>query len=232
MTEIKKILLFEDDDGITHLIRQAIALEENFKLINYEHSDNSLEKIKRHNPDAIILDLNLEPISGWDVIKMLRGEKSLPYIPVIMITGCYKSTVDMVNALEHFYADDYILKPFNPSILIARIKAILRRQEITRQKKSKSPEIKIGGITVNSENMSVYVNGERAELTPTEFKIFMHLAKKVGNVCARAEILMLLGNDEGYSRTVDRHVSEIRRKLGRYGDKIKSVFGFGYMLER
>jgi len=241
---VKKILLFEDDEGITDLIREIFRQEKNFRLIDYDDSDRPLEKIRHHKPDLLILDLNLPSVSGWDVIKMIRQEKTLPYLPVIMITACYKTPQDIVSGLEHFQADDYILKPFSPVVFLARVKALLRRQEMQSVAIKKSGiatapaagrEIKVNGIRINPDNFEVYANGEKIQLSPTQFKILLLLVKRAGNICTRDEISSLVvtntDEDADFLRTIDKHISDLRRKLGKHGDKIKSVYGLGYIFE-
>ncbi len=235
MSVIRKILLFEDDEEITKLIEYALYREPSFKIVSYCDSDGPLEKVKKHNPDLIILDLNLPSVSGWDVIKIIRQDKTLPYIPVIMITGYYKSSCDIVHALESFQADDYITKPFSPDILLARAKSILRRTSGNARKITKNNDtLKLRKLTVNHETYEVKMDGQKIELTPTEFKILAYLLKRTPAVCTREELLESVHIDASdyFSRTIDRHITELRKKLDNYGEKIKTVTGVGYKIEK
>jgi len=233
----KKILLFEDDAGITHLIAAILEQDASFELVDYDDSDRPLEKIREHKPDLIILDLNLPSVSGWDVIKILRQDKTFGNIPVIMITGHYRATQDIVNGLGDFCADDYVLKPFSPNVLLARIKALLRRRLLSdRAVKKSSPEseLKFAGIRINTESSEVFVNGgSKVDLTQTEFNILFYLMKRCGKPCTRDEIYDYIGapSEDIMSRVIDKHIVGIRKKLGKYGGLIKSVFGVGYSMD-
>ncbi|MDI6757757.1 MAG: response regulator transcription factor [Endomicrobiia bacterium] len=233
----KKILLFEDDEGITQLIACALGQDPSFELVEYGDSDRPLEKVREHKPDLIILDLNLPSVSGWDVIKIIRQDKSLGRIPVIMITGHYRSASDIVNGLGEFEADDYVLKPFSPNVLLARVKAMLRRRDMSvagGKKTGESREIKFAGIRINPDNSEVSVNGgNKVELTQTEFNILFFLMKRSGKTCTRDEIYDYIGapTEDIISRVIDKHIVGIRKKLGKYGSRIKAVFGVGYSMD-
>lgn len=233
----KKILLFEDDESITHLISAILEQDASFELVDYDDSDRPLEKIREHKPDLIILDLNLPSVSGWDVIKILRQDKTHGHIPVIMITGHYRATQDIVNGLGDFCADDYVLKPFSPNVLMARVKALLRRRIMSdsgRNKSSPDSDLKFGGIRINAESSEVFVNGgSKIELTQTEFNILFYLMKRCGKPCTRDEIYDYIGapSEDIISRVIDKHIVGIRKKLGKYGGLIKSVFGVGYSMD-
>ncbi|MBI5574580.1 MAG: response regulator [Elusimicrobia bacterium] len=125
---MKKILIVDDDKEIRELISETLK-KEGFSSVLAKDADECFKKLKENKhspPDLIILDLNLPGVSGWDVCKILKKEKETQTIPVIMCTGYYKSSSEIVFGFQHG-VDDYVTKPFNPNVLLARIKAILRR---------------------------------------------------------------------------------------------------------
>jgi two-component system phosphate regulon response regulator PhoB/two-component system alkaline phosphatase synthesis response regulator PhoP len=181
-------------------------------------------------PDLIILDLMLPDADGFDVCKQLRANSQYKDIPIIMLTA-KSEEMDRVLGLE-FGADDYVVKPFSPRELVARVKAILRRGTSTATEQS---IIEIGdSLSIDTQKYEVKVQNTTVNLTSTEFKLLYLLAKRPGWVYSRNQILdYLWGNDKiVIDRTIDVHIRNLRDKLGIAGKMIKNVRGVGYKLEQ
>jgi DNA-binding response OmpR family regulator len=161
---------------------------------------------------------------------MLKNRSRTSSIPIIMLTA-KASEADVVVGLE-IGADDYIVKPFSPREMVARVKSLLRR---VNTKEAKEPKLEIGPISLNSERYEVTVDGKRIDLTTTEFKILEVLLEKRGSVFTRDQLLKkkrLWGDDKlVYDRTIDVHIKNLREKLGKAGNMIKTIRGIGYKLE-
>ncbi len=179
-------------------------------------------------PDLIILDLMLPDADGIEICKSLKKRNRYSSIPIIMLTAKGEET-DKILGLE-FGADDYVTKPFSPRELVARVKAILRRQ----QKADESEKFDIDGLLmVDVEKHEVTVEGQKVELTSTEFRILKLFISSKSKVFSRYDILDHLWGDEKIvlDRTIDVHIKNLRDKLGKAGSLIKNIRGIGYKLE-
>jgi two-component system phosphate regulon response regulator PhoB/two-component system alkaline phosphatase synthesis response regulator PhoP len=181
-----------------------------------------------HIPDLIVLDLMLPDTDGFEICKYLKKKDEFALIPIIMLTARTEE-VDKVVGLE-LGADDYVTKPFSTKELVARVKAVLRRQE----KKTATGKIEIGDtVVIDLEKYEVTVDGNKVELTPTEFRILRLLSSKKGRVFTRSQILdHLWGQDKAVvsDRTVDVHIKNLREKLGEAAQFVRNVRGVGYKL--
>ncbi len=178
-------------------------------------------------PDLVVLDLMLPDADGLDLCKELKQDAKTANVPVIMLTA-RGDEFDRVLGLE-LGADDYITKPFSPKELVARVKAVLRRHE----KRTETRTVELGpDATIDLNRFEVTVNGRKADLTTTEFKILAILAERRGWVFSRDEILSRLWGTEKavLDRTVDVHITNLRKKLKRAGKLIRNVRGVGYKL--
>ncbi len=223
----KLIAVVEDEADIVELV--SVNLENaGFRVEGFYNAKDLLNFVKKKTPDLIILDLMLPDADGFEVCKNLKNQDKYSGIPIIMLTAKGEE-VDKVLGLE-IGADDYITKPFSPRELVARVKAVLRRG-----KEEKPPmSIKIGEeIEIFPQEYKVFVSGKEKELTSTEFRILLLLAKRKGWVFSRDQILDHLyeGDRIVFDRTVDVHIAHLREKLGAAGDCIKSIRGIGYKLE-
>jgi len=181
-----------------------------------------------HIPDLIILDLMLPDADGIEICKNLKKSDKYSSIPIIMLTAKGEET-DKILGLE-FGADDYVTKPFSPRELVARVKAVLRR----REKIDESEKLDIGEILViDIEKHEVDVEGQKIELTSTEFRILKLFVSNKNKVFSRYDILDYLWGDEKIvlDRTIDVHIKNLRDKLGKAGQLIKNIRGIGYKLE-
>jgi len=218
------ILVIDDERDLIELVRYNLE-KEGFDVIAATDGQSGLEVVTKHRPDLVVLDLMMPGLDGLQVCQQLRSDPRAGRIPVIMLTA--KATeADRVVGLE-MGADDYIVKPFSPREVVARVKAVLRRtasQHETRQ------EIRHGDLVIDLSGHEVSYRGQRVALTATEFRILEFLAARPGRVFSRDEIIdAALGNETAvFDRTVDVHITAIRRKLGAGADQIETVRGFGY----
>ena len=219
------ILIVEDDEDILELI--SYNLNKNaYKVLSSSSGENGLEKLEKNNPELILLDLMLPGIDGFEFCKKVKANEKTKNIPIIMLTARGEDA-DIVTGLE-LGADDYITKPFSPSILIARIKSVLRRNNL--DKKQDDGLIIIDELTINPLKHEVSVNGKIIDLTSNEFQVLSILAKKPGWPMTRYQIVNLTKGEE-YSvtdRAVDVMMVGLRKKLGEYGKYIETVRGVGY----
>jgi two-component system response regulator ResD len=222
-----KILIADDDDRIREIVR--IFLEaEGFDVYQAEDGNKALEMVRKDNPDLIILDLMMPGLDGWTVCKILRKETK---IPIIMLTAKGEEN-DRVLGFD-LGADDYVVKPFSPRELSARVKAVLRRLEGEQSKEHilSYPSLKINQITREVELCGINVN-----LTAKEFDLLHCLAKRPGQIYSRDQLLNMVWEYDycGDSRTVDTHINRLRAKLEKqlgYNDFIQTVRGVGYKFE-
>lgn len=223
----EKIAILEDEKDILELI--SLHLEKaNYRVYKFSKADELFKAIEKEKFDLLILDLILPDMDGIDVCKQIKLSIS-PNLPIIMVTARTEIS-DRVIGLE-IGADDYITKPFSPKELVARVKAVLRRYKTTT---FEHEIIKIGSdILIDIPKHSVYVKNKKVELTFAEFGILKILASKKGWVFPRDKIVNLLWEGEKFviDRTIDVHIKNLRKKLGKAGRYIKSVRGVGYKIE-
>jgi DNA-binding response OmpR family regulator len=223
----KLIAIIDDEPDIVELV--SVNLQKaGFDTRGFSNLESFLSFLKKQTPDLVILDLMLPDADGLEICKYLKKKDELSSIPIIMLTAKAEET-DKILGLE-LGADDYVTKPFSPKELVARVKVALRRQI----QKEDTKKTEIGGILViDLEKYSVMVEGEKIDLTSTEFKILQLLSSKQGWVFSRDKILdYLWGREKAVlDRTVDVHVKNLREKLGTAGQFIKNMRGIGYKLE-
>lgn len=227
ITNIKTIAIVDDEPDIIELV--SIHLNKaGFRVKSFEMAVDLLQYLTSNIPDLIILDLMLPDGDGIDICKLLKKEDRTSSIPVIMLTA-RNEEMDRILGLE-IGADDYVTKPFSPRELVARIKAVLRREEKT----TKVNQISLGdAILIDLQKYEVLVDNKKIDLTSTEFKILKLLTEKIGWVYSRETILDYLGVQEKgvLDRTVDVHIKNLREKLGVYSHIIKNIRGVGYKIE-
>ncbi|MCE5305224.1 MAG: response regulator transcription factor [Chloroherpetonaceae bacterium] len=226
-TNQKSIVVVDDEPDIIDLVNVHLT-KNGYRARSFENGLGLMEYLKSNLPDLIILDLMLPDADGLEICKTLKKDDRFSNIPVIMLTA-RSDEMDRVLGLE-IGADDYITKPFSPRELVARVKAVLRRDE----KVSKTQKISIGGILdIDLQRYEVSVEGQKVDLTSTEFRILRMLAERKGWVYSRESILESLGVFEKgvLDRTVDVHIKNIREKLGPAARFVKNIRGVGYKIE-
>ena len=220
---MKTILIVDDAPNIVELVR--LYLEgAGYATIVATDGPSAVELHRRHRPDLVVLDVMLSGMDGFEVCRAIRREADTP---VIMLTA-RTDDIDAIVGLE-LGADDYVTKPFNPRALVARIKAILRRTDGTVRL---GRPIEVGSLRIDPRRREVVLGDAIVELRGREFDLLAALARDPGVVLSRETLLEdVWGTDfPGETRTVDVHVSEVRKKLGPDGPAIESVRGVGYRL--
>ena len=222
----RRILLIEDEADIRTLARHYLV-QEHYEVLEASNGTDGLALAKSQLPDLIVLDLMLPGIDGLSLNRMLKKDTKTNQIPVIILTAKSDET-DRIIGLE-LGADDYLVKPFNPKELLARIRAILRRVHLEPQVKA-DEIIRIGSISVNESRHEAIAQGVTMPLTAKEFSLLQTLMKNAGRVLDRATLLDLVWGDdyEGTDRTVDVHIRRLRKKMGPFQDKIQTVKQIGY----
>lgn len=225
---LKTIAIVDDEPDIVELV--SIHLKKNgYKIAEFESGEGFFKYIKSNKLDLVILDLMLPDSDGFEICKYLKNESEYSNIPVIILSARSDET-EKILGLE-IGADDYVTKPFSPRELVARVKAVLRRNE---KKALDISKIYIGEtLEIDLNKYEVKIDNEKIELTSSEFKILNLLSTKKGWVYSREQILDYLGvSDKGVlDRTVDVHIKNLREKLRNYGQYIKNIRGVGYKLE-
>lgn len=225
----KLVAVVDDEKDILNLITHHLK-REGYQVKPFQNGKDFLLYINSVPPDLVLLDIMLPGMDGLELCRILKSKPQTESIPIIMITA--KSTeADIVVGLE-LGADDYIVKPFRPRELVARVRSILRRYA----KKSPGDEmLRIGPLSINSASYEVSVDSQKIDLTTTEFKILETLGEAEGKVFTRDQLLKrkTLWGDERvvFDRTIDVHIKNLREKLGSAGRMIKTVRGIGYKLE-
>jgi DNA-binding response OmpR family regulator len=220
---MRTILVVDDAPNIVELLR--LYLEgAGFAVIAAGDGPTAVELHRTERPDLVVLDLMLPGLDGFEVCKAIRRVADTP---VVMLTA-RTDDIDAIVGLE-IGADDYVTKPFNPRALVARVKAILRRTDGTVRL---GRPIEVGSLRIEPRRREVLLGGRPVELLAREFDLLAALARDPGVVLTRESLLEdVWGTDfPGETRTVDVHVSELRRKLGPDGPAIESVRGVGYRL--
>jgi DNA-binding response OmpR family regulator len=224
--DLPKVLLVEDDLRLSELVRSY--LESNgFRVSIEARGDRVIARVQSDCPDLIVLDLGLPGQSGFAVCKELRaGAHRLP----ILILTARNSDIDQVLGLE-LGADDFVIKPAEPRVLVARIHALLRRSRAPVAVESR--KISYGALSIDTASRSVALNGKAVSLSSSEFDLLLFLATHAGEIQSRETLFQHLHRREydGIDRTLDVRISHLRRKLGDTGEpeRIKTVWGHGYL---
>jgi len=218
------VLVIDDESDLIELVRYNLTAE-GFQVMAALDGETGLDLASRELPDLVLVDLMLPGMDGLEVCRRLRMAEGTAVIPLIMLTA-KASESDRVVGLE-VGADDYITKPFSPRELIARVKAVLRRAAPAGPS---ADRLKRGALSIDLSRHEVYCNDTPVGLTATEFRLLRHFASRPGRVFSRTELIdRALGRDVTVlDRTIDVHVMSLRRKLGKCGDQIETVRGFGY----
>lgn len=223
-----KILIADDDRNICELLR--IYLEkEGFAVVLAGNGEEAISKFDEEEPDILLLDVMMPKLDGWQVCRELRKKSECP---IIMITA-KGETFDKVLGLE-LGADDYVVKPFEPKEIVARVKAVLRRTGKASAENDKK-EVNYDKLTVNMTKYELKVDGKVVDTPPKELELLFHLASNPNRVYTRDQLLDEVWGFEYYgdSRTVDVHIKRLREKLEGVSEKwtLKTVWGVGYKFE-
>ena len=223
----KKILVIDDEEKIVTVLK-AYLEQSGYQVVTAADGKGALAVFQREKPDFMILDLTLPGLDGLEVCRAVRRQSN---IPILMLTARVEEA-DKLMGLE-LGADDYVVKPFSPREVVARVRTIFRRAS---GEAAQNEIIRVGNLEIDMDQHTVMVADHQVELTPTEFDILVVLARQPKRVFTRLQIMeQAQGNAfEGYERTIDAHIKNIRLKLepnSKDPTFIHTVFGVGYKLE-
>jgi two-component system phosphate regulon response regulator PhoB len=221
------ILVVDDEEDILELLRFHLA-REGYEVMCAETGERAMELMGRRTPSLIVLDLMLPGIDGLDLCRIWKNDSATAGIPIIMLTA-KSEDVDIVTGLE-LGADDYVTKPFSPKVLMARVRKVLRKTALSRDDNG---IVTVHDLTIDPARCQTTIAGEPVELTCSEFNILYALAKRPGMVFTRYQIAdSIHGKDYVVSdRSIDVHITYLRKKLGRHKDYVQTVRGVGYRLK-
>ncbi len=222
------ILVVDDEEDILELVEYNLT-RQGFRVSTAATGEEALAVARAQLPDLVVLDLMLPGVDGLDVCRILKNDPLTARVPIIMLTAKTQEA-DVVTGLE-VGADDYVTKPFSPRVLLARIRAVLRRKETGPAADLET--VKVRDIVIHPGRHEVLVKGKPVKLTYTEFGVLHLLARRPGWVFTRSQIVdAVRGPDYPVTeRSVDVQIAGLRKKLGACGDTIETVRGVGYKLK-
>jgi DNA-binding response OmpR family regulator len=223
----QRILVVDDDKEVVRLM-WAYLERAGYEVLAAFDGETAIHTLRREKPDLVLLDLMLPDRDGHDITRLVRADPTPAHIPIIMLTARVEDT-DKIIGLE-IGADDYVIKPYNPRVVVARVRARLRNQAVFQPR-----VLRVGGLELDIERREVLIDGEPADLTPTEFNLLPVLMEQAGYVFTRGELIRRgLGVDyAGLDRTLDSHMRNLRQKIEpdpRRPTFIQTVYGVGYRL--
>lgn len=216
---MEKILIADDEQLMSQLVIDFLK-PEGYEILEASDGKEALEIYDKEHPDLILLDVMMPGYDGWTVCREIRREST---VPIMMLTAKGEE-IDQLFAYD-LGADEYITKPFSPKILVAKIKALLRRSQ-NEQETHEADD----GVAIDRDARQVVLDGKNVDLSPTEYKLLNYLMSNTGKALSRRQILNQVWNYDYYGdlRTVDTHINHLRIKLGDKGRYIRTVRGYGY----
>ncbi len=223
--DMPTILILEDEPELVRVLKSYLE-NAGMKVIFSKRGDEGLSLFETSKPDLVILDLNLPGMDGLDVAESIRRQGD---VPLIMVTARV-SEADRLTGLE-MGADDYVVKPYSPREVVARVKAVLRRASL---RQTKEQRIILDDLEIDLDAHQVRCGGVEIALTPSEFNLLTSLASQPGRTFTRLQLLESVQGSayEGYERTIDAHIKNLRAKLGGCASAIETVFGVGYRFRK
>lgn len=228
---MSRILVVDDEANIRNVVREYAEFD-NYEVDEAENGMEAVKKCREENYDLIIMDVMMPRLDGYSAVKEIKKTKD---IPVIMLSARGEE-YDKLFGFE-IGIDDYVTKPFSPKELMARVKAVLSRHNASSATNKQDGElgnvIEFGGLKIDVAGREVYVNGERASMTPKEYELLFYLVKNKGIALTRDKLLEeVWGYDFfGDDRTVDTHIKMLRNSLGEYRKYIVTLRGMGYKFD-
>jgi two-component system alkaline phosphatase synthesis response regulator PhoP len=219
------ILVVEDEEDIRELLKYNLE-KEGYQVLGAATGEEALRTVRGRLPDLILLDLMLPGIDGLEVCRRIKGDPQTKHLPIVMLTAKGEET-DIVTGLE-LGADDYVTKPFSPRVLLARLRAALRRRAL--QLTPATEPLKTDELVIHPGRHEVLLEGQPIPLTVTEFRLLHLLARKPGWVFTRTQIVNEIhGDDYPVSdRSIDVQIVSLRKKLGGFGSHLETIRGIGY----
>lgn len=221
-----RILIIDDEPDMVKIAADLLT-EAGYTVIDCQHPSKGLKEARANPPDLLILDIRMPDMDGFEVLRQLKADVKTQNVPVIMVS-VRSDEADVVVGLE-MGAEDYITKPFRKRELTARVKAALRRKEPLSDDK----KVAYGPIQVDYGRYVAMINKKQLELTPKELELLGLFLQREGRVLSRAVISESVWGNQftGTTRTIDVHVDTLRKKLGKYGEWIRSLKGVGYRFD-
>lgn len=221
----KVVLIVEDERDLSDLLEYNLS-NNGYRTIVAHTGPDGVAKARVHGPDLVLLDLMLPEMPGTEVAKRIRADKAIAHVPIIMLTA-KADEVDQVVGLA-VGADDYVTKPFSMKVLLARVEAVFRRTQ--RDGRTSEQVLRLGGVALDLETHEATLEGQPIAFTLTEFRLLSALIEADGKVLSRSD---LMGHAMGpgvtvTERTIDVHITSIRRKMRQWGKHIKTMRGVGY----
>ena len=219
------ILVVEDEQDIQELVRYNLT-KEGYRVQTVGTGEEALRAVRCESPGLVLLDLMLPGVDGLEVVRQLKSDPATRALPIIILTA-KGDEVDVVSGLE-IGADDYVPKPFSPRVLIARIRAVLRRA--AQEPVDDNAPVSVGDLGIHPGRHEALLGGEPIQLTPTEFRLLYILASRPGWVFTRYQIADAIHEGDGpvTDRSIDVQIVGLRRKLGAAAARIETVRGVGY----
>ena len=216
---MEKIPIADDEQLMRQLVIDFLK-PEGYEILEASDGKEALDIYDKEHPDLILLDVMMPGYDGWTVCREIRREST---VPIMMLTAKGEE-IDQLFAYD-LGADEYITKPFSPKILVAKIKALLRRSQ-NEQETHEADD----GVAIDRDARQVVIDGKNVDLSPTEYKLLNYLMSNTGKALSRRQILNQVWNYDYYGdlRTVDTHINRLRIKLGDKGRYIRTVRGYGY----
>jgi len=226
----QQILVVDDDKSIIKIVR-AYLEQAGYSVLTAYNGTSAMHTLRSEKPDLLILDLMLPDSDGWDITNNIRNDKRLATIPIIMLTARVEDS-DKIVGLE-LGADDYVTKPFNPREIVARVRALLRRQQLDQVEQFE--HLKVGSLQLDLGSRTLTLDGKLIEVTPTEFNLLKIFMESPGHTFSREKLLeKALGYGyEGFGRTLDTHIRNLRKKIEpdpQNPTYIQTVYSIGYRL--
>jgi DNA-binding response OmpR family regulator len=218
------IVVIEDEKDILEIIEYNL-LRNGYQVSTAMDGMSGLDLVRREQPDLVLLDLMLPKLSGEEICRRLKSESETRTIPIIMVTARQEES-DIVSGLD-LGADDYVTKPFSTKELIARVQSVLRRSDKLDQQEN---IVGLGPLKISPDQFLVELEGDKIDLTSTEFRLLLTLAKQAGRVFSREQLLHSVVGEKVVvlDRNIDVHIRAIRKALGERGKLIETVRGVGY----
>ncbi len=222
---MSRTILIADDDAQLRRTVRAYLEDSGYTVLVAGNGKDALFSVRHEHPDLVLLDVMMPEMDGFEAARLIRKESA---VPIIMLTA-RDDEADQTIGLE-LGADDYVTKPFSPRVLVARVKATLRRAY--GDLANEPVVLRVGGLHLNDESHEVTLDGQTLDLTRSEFDLLAALMGRPGRVFTRMELLERIQGEAfaAYERTVDVHIKNLRAKLGAAGDRIETVYGVGYRM--
>lgn len=225
---MNNLILIVDDDAPLLLLLQTILIKEKYSVITASSGEEAIEKAKKARPQLVLLDISLPGIDGYEVCERLKQNAETLNARIIMLTE--KDSADEITRGLYYHADDYITKPFDKKVLLARIHAVLRRMD--KEERHPVSELQIGDLIISQEGREARVGKRKIDLTCNQFEILLFLALNLDKAKTRQEInaAIKVNTDTSSKKSLDNYIAHLREKIAGSGVSIDAVPGYGFKM--